>query len=119
MGVPRQYTAQEMIEDLREYISKTDDPMIEEFLLGVPYCKDTLHRHKAESKELSDTIKEIHNRQQVRTVRKVEQGEMPVAWAIFKMKQPVYGWTDKQVIEQTIKDTTVLDSVLEQLDETD
>ena len=116
VGAPRQYNAQEMIDDLRAYIDSNDNPIIEEFLLSVPYCKDTLYRFKAESTILSDTIKELHCKQEVRTVHRVENGDMPVAWAIFKMKQPVYGWTDKQTIDATIKNTSVLDKMLEQLE---
>jgi len=116
-GAPRQYKVEDMIEDLKKYLESHEDPIMQEFLLGVPYCKDTLHRYKKESTILSDTIKKLHYKQELRTIRNVEDGSMPVAWAIFKMKQPIYGWTDKQVIEQTIVDTSILDSMLNQLDE--
>jgi len=116
VGAPRQYTAQQMIDDLRVYIDENDNPILEEFLLSVPYCKETMHRHKAESIELANIIKELHCKQEVRTIKRVENGDMPVAWAIFKMKQRQYGWTDKSELEIAAKNTTVLDAMLKQLE---
>lgn len=101
-GAPKQYHGEEVAKDLIEYIESTDDPIIEEFCIkkGNP-CKETLYRIAKECKELSNAIKKCHAKQEVRTSRLAEKGEMPTAWAIFKMKQPCYGWSDKQQVEST------------------
>jgi len=103
-GAPRQYTAEGIIKLLNEYIENEDNPTVEGFLLDTddaPNSKDTLYRYEKESEELSNAIKKLHMKQQRRTVNLAEKGEIPTAWAIFKMKQQCYGWTDKQVVEAT------------------
>lgn len=102
MARPKVYKAEEVAKDLEKYIKETEDPMIEEFCLPKDRPgKDTLYRLEKECTKLSDAIKSCHAKQQVRTVRNVEAGKMNPTWAIFKMKQPCYGWTDKQEIEHS------------------
>lgn len=100
-GRPPIYSADKIADDLLKYLENTDDPMVEEFCLikGNP-TRDTIYRLEKENDRLSDTIKKVHAKQQIRTVKLVEAGAMNPTWAIFKMKQRVYGWTDKQEIEQ-------------------
>ncbi|WBK39965.1 terminase small subunit [PinkBerry-associated phage LS06-2018-MD08] len=117
MARPRKYNAEDIQKSLSVYIEGNDDPMIEEYIMGQPFSKSTLHDYARDNELLSDTIKDLHNKQQVRTVRGVEAGKIPVAFGIFKLKQKQYGWTDKHEVEQTIKDVTVLDDVLEQLND--
>lgn len=100
MTRPRVYDAEEVTQALTEYINSTENPMIQEFCSRpenpVP---DTLNRLSKEYKPLSDAIKRMHQLQQARTVNLVESGQMNPIWAIFKLKQPQYGWTDKQQVE--------------------
>lgn len=111
LGAPFVYNALELAERLQTYTDSTDDPMVEEFCLvkGNP-TRDTLYRLEKDCKELSDTIKRLHSKQQVRTVKKAEAGEMNPTFAIFKLKQKCYGWTDKQEVEHSgeIKMPTIL-----------
>ncbi len=103
-GAPKQYHGDKVTKDLIDYIEKADDPIIEEFCLtkGNP-CKETLYRIAKECKELSNAIKRCHEKQMLRTQRLAEKGEINTTFAIFKLKQPCYGWTDKQVVESTNK----------------
>jgi len=100
-GRPKIYDSKEITKDLLEYIEKTEDPMIEEFVLNSEFVTDTLYRLAKEDTGLSEAIKRVHAKQSIRTQRLAEQGEIPTAWAIFKMKQKCYGWTDKQEVVST------------------
>ena len=102
VGAPRQYNAEQINKDLIAYMNSTDDPYVEEFILSQPFVADTFYRYVNESKELSDTTKRIHAKQMMRTVRKAESGDINSTFAIFKLKQKCYGWTDKQEIDQNI-----------------
>ena len=98
-GAPKTYDANKIADDLADYIDSTDDPYIEEFSLLQPFNRDTLYTLAKESEKLSDNIKRCHEKQKMRTVRKAEVGEINPTFAIFKLKQKCYGWTDKQEIE--------------------
>lgn len=95
------YDPLEVAKELNLYIETHEDPMIEEFcLMDRSPTKDTLYRLEKTCQLLSDSIKSLHNKQHIRTVKKAEAGEIPTAFAIFKLKQKCYGWTDKQEVEQ-------------------
>lgn len=105
-GRKRIYDAEVLAEQLDKYIDKSEDPMIEEFCLINKIAKDTIYRLAKECSTLSDSIKKCSIKQEVRTVRKAEAGEINATFAIFKLKQKRFGWTDKQEIE-TSGETTV------------
>ena len=97
MGRPRTYKAEDIAEQLNEYIDGSNDPYIEEFCLPKDRpSRDTVYRLAKECQELSDTIKRCLLKQDLRTMRGVEDGSIPASWGIFKKKQKAYGgWTDK------------------------
>ena len=99
MARPRIYNAEDINVDLIEYMNNTDDPYVEEFILTQPFSPDTFYRLAKECKPLSDTIKALHLKQAMRTIRKAESGDINTTFAIFKLKQKCYGWSDKQEIE--------------------
>ena len=102
MARPKIYDADTINKDLIDYMNNTDDPYIEEFNLSQPFSHDTFYRLAKEHTGLSETIKRLHQKQLMRTVKKAEAGEINTTFAIFKLKQKCYGWTDKQEIDQTI-----------------
>lgn len=115
-GRPRTVDIKDLIEKLNIYIEESNDPMVVEFCGNYGISKDTIYRYAKESTELTDSIKRLHGKQEKRTVKLAEAGEIPTAWAIFKMKQKQYGWTDKQEIvsENTNKNVNMeVDSVEE------
>ena len=99
-GRPPKYNADDLAVQLREYIDKSDDPMIDEFCLFNGVSKDTVYRLEKNNENLSDSIKYCHTKQHIRTVRAIENGLINPTFGIFKLKQRQYGWTDKQEIEQ-------------------
>lgn len=108
MARPKKYNGEKLAKDLIEYINSTDDPMVEEFCLINDVSKDTVYRIAKECAKLSDAIKRVHLKQEIRTRRLVEQGKLNPTWAIFKLKQRRFGWSDKQEVEHSGKiDNTV------------
>ena len=101
-GRPKIYNADELAIKLNDYIDNSSDPIIEEFCLMNNMSRDTLHRHSQESVVLSDTIKKCHAKQAIRTQRLAESGDINTTFAIFKLKQKCYGWSDKQELEVAI-----------------
>ena len=65
------------------------------------YTSELIYRLAKENEKISNTIKAIHEKQKMRTVRKAEVGEINPTFAIFKLKQKCYGWTDKTEVEST------------------
>ena len=100
-GRPRIYSAEKIADDLELYINNTDDPYVEEFSLMQPFNPETLYRLAKENERLSNTIKRVHEKQKMRTIRKAESGEINTTFAIFKLKQKCYGWTDKTELEHS------------------
>ena len=101
VGRPSIYNAKDLNTDLDEYITNTDDPYIEDFCLNRRVSPERLYNYAKESDELSNTIKRCHDKQKMRTVKKAEIGEINATFAIFKLKQKCYGWTDKQEVEHS------------------
>lgn len=101
-GRPPLYNAEEVTKNLIDYIESSSDPYIEEFCMfeGNP-SKDTVYRLEKDYSPLSDAIKRCHEKQKLRTVRAAELGEINPTFAIFKLKQKCYGWTDKQEVVNT------------------
>lgn len=101
MARPRIYNADDVNKKLAEYIDNTDDCIIEEFLLIEHMSADTLSRLSRENVTLSETIKRCHHKQALRVQRGAQNGTINATFAIFKLKQPCYGWTDKQEVTST------------------
>lgn len=95
------FDALELAKELDKYVRESDDPMIAEFCYQRAVSKDTIYRLEKDCKELADSIKKCHTKQEMITVRKAESGAMNATFAIFKLKQKCYGWTDKQETEHT------------------
>ena len=97
-GRPRVFDAEDMGAGRMAHVERSDDPSIVGFCVEYKTHKDTVYRLAKENQRLADAIKECSVKQEERTVRLAEAGTIPTAWAIFKMKQPTYGWSDRQEI---------------------
>jgi hypothetical protein len=104
MGRTSTYNADDLAIELEIYVDGSDDPYIEEFCLNRGVTRDTIYRLEKTNQHLSDTIKKCHAKQQMRTIRGAENGTINSTFAIFKLKQKCYGWTDKQELDIGNKD---------------
>lgn len=110
MARPKKYDPVELAAQLNEFIDSETDPLLQAFCLPVDRpCRDTLHRLSEGCQELSDAIKRAMAKQELHIINKAMSGDAPPAFAIFRLKQPQHGWTDKQQIDQTVN--AVIDDV--------
>lgn len=100
---PIKYNAEVLAEQLNAYIDSCDDPLLQEFCMpkDAP-SRDTLHRLSKDSQLLSDAIKRCMDKQELTIIRKAMSGDANSTFAIFRLKQPQHGWTDKQQIDQNV-----------------
>jgi hypothetical protein len=111
---PKIYTPDDIAKKLKEYCDTNDNPIIKKFCIqdGNP-CHDHLLVLAKECKALSETIKRCISKQEVWYEEQVSKGNVPPAWAIFKMKQPQHGWTDKQEIVADVNSTVTINVTVE------
>ncbi len=104
LGAPNKCTPEEKSEIYKAFEKYVDD---EEYPTVVSFCAnhDTAIKYKLISQNLKDweqfslLIKRANDKQADFTEEQVKKGKMNPTWAIFKLKQPAFGWTDKQQIE--------------------
>lgn len=97
MARPNKYDADDLANKLEIYIEEEANPIIAGFCIrpGSP-CRDTLYELAKNNKRLSDTIKKAIQKQEVFYENGAALGVVNPTFAIFKLKQPAHGWTDKQ-----------------------
>lgn len=101
MARPRTIDVNDLIEKLNAYIDETEEPMITEFCLKYGISKSRLYELKAEYQELTDSIKKAISKEEQFLVQNAERNKINPIFAIFRLKQPCFGWKDKQEIETT------------------
>lgn len=109
------YDRDSIISALNDYIDNTDDPMLQEFCSqssSMP-CRDTIYEWAKENKFLSDTLKRLQTKQECFLAR---AKDINPVMAIFRLKQPQHGYTDKQEVKHDVNSTIVV-KVLDDIDE--
>lgn len=100
-GRPKVYDPEHVADLIEKYCAESEDPYVEEFQLQQGFTSELVYRLAKENERISKAIKDIHEKQKMRTVRKAEAGEINPTFAIFKLKQKCYGWTDKTEVQST------------------
>src|SRR5258708_5629518 len=97
MGRPPKYTAlekQEIAQDLQKYIDTTEDPTIAKF---ISTYKDHPVNQEYVSANFSELVKFAIKKQEAFLIGQFDKPTM----AIFRLKQPQHGYTDKQELHTT------------------
>jgi hypothetical protein len=95
VGHPFVHDRKALLVKLEQYIEETEVPIVAEFAY-----KNGLHRQQLyDMAELSDAIKRLVTKKEAALDRKAQMGEMPMAFAIFSLKQ--LGWRDNQDINHS------------------
>lgn len=101
------YDKQIILERLNKYIESVPDPMIQEFCIDRDNpSRDTIQEWCKTDKDFSVTVKRLLDKQELFLAR---AKDINPVMAIFRLKQPVFGYKDKQDvtidgnITQTIK----------------
>ena len=118
VGRPQTYTLEqidEMVNDFSDYIKGTSDPTIVGF--SASYTKYSINKdYISDHKEFSELRKRAIEKQESYLLSSIttKSGLNPTI-AIFRLKQPQHGYTDKQQIDQNISgqlDTGIQDPQL-------
>lgn len=96
MARPKKYDAEIIAAELQAYIDSVDDPHIGGYcsLPGKP-SRETVYELSLNCKALSDILKRSLAKQESNMIDKAMNGKCNPIFAIFRLKQPAFGWTDK------------------------
>ena len=110
IGRPRTHDVKQITSNLQEYINTHDDPTIQGFCIEQDLSKDYLYqladREEEDSINLSRTIKKAIAKQEQYLISLATPGRINPAFAMFRLKQPCHGWTDKQELQVDAKVVT-------------
>jgi hypothetical protein len=99
MARPVKFKVDDIIEALNRYIDDTEDPLIKEFCLQYGISSVHFYKLAKSNDELSKTIKRATDKQEVYLVRVATDAVKSPTGAIFRLKQPVHGYTDRQDVK--------------------
>jgi hypothetical protein len=99
MARPRKYNVDDIIEKMDKYIRQNDEPLIQEFILDYGISKAHLYELEKESEGLSDAIKKCIQKQEVYLLRNASVKAIDPVFTMFRLKQPCFGYKDKQEVE--------------------
>lgn len=106
MARPFKYDWDKVVKDLKQYINNTDDPQLKEFCLSDEQPSyDHINEVCKENTELNHTVKQLIQKQEVFLSRAKDINPI---MAIFRLKQPVHGYRDKQEIDHSVEQKTII-----------
>lgn len=108
-GIDKKHTAEEVADKLLAFLEKEDDPRLSKFAKDYYISEDTVERLAKENSRICGIIKIIFSKQREYIIENVQNGKIAPPWGIFRMKQPVHGWTDKQDINAYIESQNKID----------
>jgi hypothetical protein len=101
VGRPVKFDAADMTKALESFISQNDEPLIQEFIMNYNISSSRFYDIAKDNKELKDTIKRAVDKQELYLIKNAQKGLINPTFAIFRLKQKQFGWSDKQEIEST------------------
>ncbi len=106
----RHYDPDRIAERLIEYTKEAKDPypMIAEFCYKYDYEKSHLYDMAKKSSNLANAIKKMHGKAEFMAENLLTNGKMPPAFGIFKLKQPAFGWINKDTEDSNEKTTPTI-----------
>ena len=87
-----------LLEKFDKYIMETDYPIIKEFCVKEGYSYDTIEDLKRKLPALAQTIKRALQKAESYIERNALHNKVNPVFSMFRLKQPCFGWTDKQEI---------------------
>lgn len=99
-GRPQKFTTQELSaihDEFKQYIEQTDDPTIVGFVAAQPPIDNRYINREmiSDRSEFSALVRKCHAKQEAFLLGQYKNPAM----AIFRLKQPVFGYTDKREVE--------------------
>ena len=115
LGRPKIYNVDDIVEKLNKYIDDTEEPMILEFCVNYGINRQYLYELRdkelvKDNKSLADTIKRAIEKEEMFLLKNAERQKINPVFAMFRLKQPAFGYKDKTEIETT-GETTVTNKI--------
>lgn len=112
VGRPYTFNYEDVILKLQNYIDNTADPQLKEFCLDRTMPSyDAINDESKKNKLLLQTVKELTDKQEVYLTR---HGSI---MDIFRLKQPIHGYRDKQEVEQTNVNKVIVVDMIGNIDD--
>jgi hypothetical protein len=99
MARPVKFNVDDIIQAVNSYIDSTDQPFIQEFCLNYDISDEQLMRYRNSNDKLSGAIKKLLAKQELYLIREGAANKINPTMAIFRLKQPVFGYTDRQDVK--------------------
>lgn len=100
MSRPIEYEVNEVAKAFDEYINNNEEPLIQEFCLNYGMSRPNLYVMKEKYKEIEEAMDKCLTKQEIYILRNAQR--INPALAIFRLKQPTFGYKDRQEIENTV-----------------
>ena len=102
-----------MTEKIDEYIEASKDivPILKECCLLNGWNYDHVMRLQRENSDLYQSVKKLLNWKEIALERGALNGTLDKTMAIFSLKQPAHGWTDKHEVAIERKTSALTDEI--------
>ena len=110
VGRPKIYDVKDIIEKLNTYIDETEEPMVIEFTLNYRIGKTQFYELAKNNEELSNSIKRLTQKEEMFLLKNAERQKINPVFAMFRLKQPAFGYKDNTEVE-TSGETTVTNKI--------
>ncbi len=109
-GHPVTLNPDDIADKLEQYIAVTDMPYIERFALEYPISIESLRRLRESNKRLDGALKKALTKQELYLNEMASHNKINPTFAIFKLKQPQFGYSDRPVDNATHEIVIKLDT---------
>lgn len=104
-GRPPKFDAAEINKALETFIMENNEPLIQEFTLNYGISQSRFYDLAKDNEKLSETIKKALTKQELYLIKQTQAGNINPTFAIFRLKQKQFGWTDKQEVDSKVTAT--------------
>ena len=109
---------EKLVENFEKYITETDYPIIKEFCVEYGYSYFYVEELKNKLPDLAQTIKRCLAKAEVYLEKNALHNKINPIFAMFRLKQPCFAWTDKQELAiDTAPSRLTIDEVKRRIEE--
>ncbi|QGZ99422.1 hypothetical protein [Dehalobacter restrictus] len=94
-GRPKEYDPEIIADRLEQFIKDNDQPFIQQFCLDEDISKQSFYNLCNSNKRLLDANKKALDKQELFILNNAPTGKYNPVFGIFRLKQPCFGYVDK------------------------
>lgn len=106
-GRPYTIDWNDIADRLEKYVEETEQPFLQEFCLIEDVSRANFYEQMNRFQRLADVHKKLLDKQELYILKNAPTGKYNPVFAIFRLKQPSFGYTDKSESIHTIEVTAV------------